>query len=207
MRRALFVATTSLTRAGVEACADFLEAVAPRLGAFWLPLPVELCEGLPADLGPLEKYLEPLLALYYEVDANWRCYGSVEELKRREAAAVRLAALAIKARVFNKIDIEEWDSYFSRRPAKPPAPSLVFGAVGGEGLVICGTYPPNPIETAHEVWHALPPSARAELARWISTYIALITESVNLDEAYFKLIRLGWREKFREIMAVVRSGN
>jgi hypothetical protein len=41
----MFYATTSLTRGGVEACVDFLEAVAPRLPQFWLPLPRELSKS------------------------------------------------------------------------------------------------------------------------------------------------------------------
>ncbi|ABP50824.1 hypothetical protein [Pyrobaculum arsenaticum] len=192
MRRPLFIATTSLTRAGVEACADFLEAVAPRLGAFWLPLPAELCKGLPADLGPLEKYLEPLLALYYEVKANWRCYGSVAELRRKELAAVKLVALVLKAKVFGKIDLAEWDTYFTQRAEAPPKPALAIGTLVQEDGIICGTYPPNPIELAHDRWHQLPPEKKSALAKWIVEYVSMIIESINLDEAYFKLVKRGW---------------
>ncbi|ACB40634.1 hypothetical protein [Pyrobaculum neutrophilum] len=200
MRKALFIATTSLTRSGVEACADFLEATAPRLGEFWLPLPRELCAGRPVDLGPLERYLEPLLALYHEVEADWRCYGSAEDLRRREMATAKLAALVIKARVYGKIDLREWDTYFSRPPSPPPTPSLVFGTVGGEELVICGAHPPNPIEAAHELWHTLTPQKKTELATWITKFIAHIVDSINLDEAYHKLIREGWENTYKTIL-------
>ncbi|AAL64605.1 hypothetical protein PAE3005 [Pyrobaculum aerophilum str. IM2] len=176
---------------------DFLEAIAPKLPEFWLPLPVELCRGRPVELGPLEGYLEPLLNLYYEVRANWRCYSSAEELKRREMAAVKLAALVLKARVYGRVDLREWDAYFSHTPRPPPKPSLVLGAPRGEEVVICGTYPPNPIEVAYEIWGQLAPTQRLELAKWIVKYIAFITESINLDEAYYKLLREGWLITYR----------
>lgn len=196
----MFIATTSLTRSGVEACVDFLEATAPRLGEFWLPLPRELCAGQPVDLGPLEKYLEPLLALYHEVEANWRCYGSAEDLRRREMATARLASLVIKARVYGKIDLGEWDAYFSHPTRPPPTPSLVFGAVRGEEPVVCGAHLPNPIEVGHELWHALTPRRKTELAVWISKFLALIVDSINLDEAYYELIREGWGNAYNAIL-------
>lgn len=180
----------------MEACVDFLEAAAKRLRSVWIPLPQEVCRGEPADLGPLEKYLEPLVALYHEVGAGWRCYGSVAELRRRELAAVRLAALVVKARVYGKVDVEEWDRYFTRGAEKPPRPALALGAVAGEDGVVCGTYPPNPIELAHEVWHKLPRDKKTALARWVAEYVSAIVESVNLDEAYFKLLRKGWAEAY-----------
>ena len=195
-----FYLATSLTLAGVEACVDFLEATAPRLREFWLPLPRELCQGKPVDLGPLERYLEPLLALYYEVKARWRCYSSAEDLRLREMATAKLAALVIKARVYGKIELKEWDAYFSRPTRPPPTPSLVFGAVRGEELVVCGAYPPNPIEVGHELWHALTPQKKTELAVWISKFLALIVDSIDLDEAYYKLIREGWDNAYNAIL-------
>jgi hypothetical protein len=197
----MFYATTSLTRAGVEACVDFLEAVAPRFPQFWLPLPRELCRGEPVDLGPLEKYLEPLVALYHEVEANWRCYETAEDLKRRETAAVRLAALVIKARVYGKIDLKEWDALFRQPPQRPPAPALVFGTPPPhEDVVICGMYPPNPLETAADLWHKLQPAQKLELAKWIVTHVANIVDSINLDEAYLKTMREGWDAAYRRIL-------
>ncbi|MEZ0320212.1 MAG: hypothetical protein ABWK05_09540 [Pyrobaculum sp.] len=192
----MFLAATSLTRIGVEACVDFLEAVSKRLETVWLPLPEEVCRGEPADLGPLEKYLEPLVALYHEVDADWRCYGTAADLRRRELVAVRLAALVVKARVYGKIDVEEWGQHFTPSVEKPPRPALAIGAVAREDGVVCGTYPPNPIELAHEVWHRLHPEKKTELAKWIVEYVSAIIESVNLDEAYFKLMKRGWAEAY-----------
>jgi len=199
----MFYATTSLTRGGVEACVDFLEAVAPRLPQFWLPLPRELCRDQPVDLGPLEKYLEPLLALYHEVEANWRCYETTEDLKRRETAAVRLAALVIKARAYGKIDLKEWDTLFQQPPRQPPAPALVFGPPPPhKDAVICGTYPPNPLETAADLWHKLPPAQKLELAKWVITYVADIVDSINLDEAYLKTTRKGWDTAYHRILTL-----
>jgi hypothetical protein len=196
-----FYAVTSLTRVGVESCVDFLEVVAPRLRQFWLPLPRELCQGRPVDLGPLERYLEPLLALYYEVDAPWQCYETAEDLKRREAGAVRLASLVIKARAYGRIDLSEWDRLFQRTRHEAPTPSLVFGTPPARAdVIICGTHPPNPLEAAADLWHKLPPALRLELAKWVTTYVSNIVESVNLDEAYFKTIRDGWDTAYRRII-------
>ncbi len=199
-----FYAATSLTLAGVEACVDFLEATAPRLREFWLPLPQELCQGKPVDLGPLERYLEPLLALYYEVKTRWRCYETAESLKRREAAAVRLAALVVKARVYGKIDLAEWDGVFQTAKQETPAPALVFGAPRRDA-VLCGTYPPNPLEVAADRWSSLPSELKLELARWIVTYIANIVDSVNLDEAYFKTVKAGWGSAYRLFLTLFNT--
>jgi hypothetical protein len=113
MRRPLFIATTSLTRAGVEACADFLEAIAP--------------------------------------------------VQRAEA---------------------------------PPKPALAIGTLVQEDGVICGTYPPNPIELAHDRWHQLPPERKSALAKWIVEYVSMVIESINLDKAYFKLVKRGWAHAY-----------
>lgn len=196
----MFIATTALTLAGIEACTDFLEAVSPRLKEAWLPLPVEVCRGEHVDLGPLERYLEPLLSLYHEVRGRWRCYGTAEELKRRELAAVKLAALVIKARVYGKIDLAEWDRYFSAPPpAPPPTPALAIGAVPRREYIICGAHPPNPVETAHELWNTLSPRQRLELARWIVKFITAIVESTGIDEAYFKIVREGWPQAYHSL--------
>jgi len=185
----------------VEACVDFLEAVAPRLREFWLPLPRELCRGKPVDLGPLERYLEPLLALYHEVEAQWRCYETAEDLKRRETAAVKLAALVVKARVYGRLDLSEWGQLFQTPAREPPAPALVFGTPPRDA-VICGTYPPNPLETAADLWHDLPPAQKLELAKWVITYVADIVDSINLDEAYLKTTRKGWDAAYRRILSL-----
>ncbi|MFN7105472.1 MAG: hypothetical protein ACK4M3_02645 [Pyrobaculum sp.] len=195
----MFIATTSLTRSGVEACVDFAEAAVKRTKELWLPLPVEICEGKPADLGPLERYLEPLLALIYEVKARWRCYETAESLKQRELAAVKLAALVLKARAYGKIDLQEWDRYFAIEPAQIPKPALAIGKMPTSGDVVCGTYPPNPIEVAAEIWKKLPPGEKKELAQWVVKYLSSIIDSINIDEAYFKLVKASWLETYRKL--------
>ncbi|MCC6020072.1 MAG: hypothetical protein LM577_01700 [Thermoproteaceae archaeon] len=199
-RRHPLVAVTSLTRAGVEACTDFLESISTKFDEFWLPLPREMCEGKPADLGPLEGYLEPLLGLYHEIKARWRCYESVESLKRREVAAVKLAALVIKAKVFERVELREWDGVFPRAAESPPAPSLVFGVPPSGDVTICGTYPPNPLEVASDIWHRLTPEGKLTLVRWIVRYIEQVVSSVNLDEAHYKVLRLGWGDAYRSLL-------
>lgn len=202
----MLIAATALIRTGVEACADFLEVVAPRLPAFWLPLPAEVCAGRPTDLGPLERYLEPLVALYHTVEARWRCYG--ESLRSRALAASRLAALVAKARVFERVDLAEWNRLFSAvAPADPPTPSLAFSPPESSRVVICGAYPPTPVEAAVNYWKALPPEARLRLVGWIVEYISAVVDSASVDEAYFRVLQAGWRVAYREIRAMALSGN
>lgn len=195
----MFIATTSLTRAGVEACVDFAEVAVRRTRELWLPLPVEVCEGRPADLGPLERYLEPLLALIHEVEAEWRCYETTESLRRRELAAVKLAALVLKARAYGKVDLREWDRYFAIEPTQIPRPALAIGKMPTSGDVVCGTHPPNPIELATEIWTELSPEEKRELAQWVVTYVSLIIDSVNIDEAYFKLAKADWPHAYKKL--------
>lgn len=114
---------------------------------------------------------------------------------------MRLAALVIKARAYGKIDLKEWDMLFQQPPQQPPAPALVFGTPPPhKDAVICGTYPPNPLETAADLWHKLPPAQKLELAKWVITYVADIVDSINLDEAYLKTTRKGWDTAYRRIL-------
>jgi hypothetical protein len=116
---------------------------------------------------------------------------------------VRLAALVIKARAYGKIDLKEWDSLFQQPPRQPPAPALIFGTPPPRnGAVICGTYPPNPLETAADLWRDLPPAKKLELAKWVITYVADIVDSINLDEAYLKTTRKGWDAACRRILSI-----
>ena len=114
---------------------------------------------------------------------------------------MRLAALVIKARAYGKIDLKEWDMLFQQPPRQPPAPALIFGTPPPhKDAVICGTYPPNPLETAADLWHKLPPAQKLELAKWVITYVADIVDSINLDEAYLKTTRKGWDTAYRRIL-------
>jgi hypothetical protein len=65
-----------------------------------------------------------------------------------------------------------------------------------------GKYPPNPLETAADLWHDLPPAKKLELAKWVITYVADIVDSINLDEAYLKTTRKGWDAAYRRILSL-----
>ncbi len=190
----MFAAVTSLTRAGVEACVDFAAAVVERVKKLWLHLPPQVCEREPVDLGPLEKYLEPLLYLVHEIKADWRCYGALET-----KTAVKLAALVIKAKVYGKIDIQEWDRHFARGSAETPKPAIAIGKIPKYNDVICGAYPLNPVEFATETWRHLTTEEKRELALWITRYISLVTESIDLDNAYTKLLNEGWADVYHKL--------
>lgn len=198
----MFVATTSLTRSGVESCVDFLESV--RASVVWLPLPVELCMGSFVDLGALEWYLEPLVSLYHAYRGRWRCYGSVEELKRRGWAAAELAALVVKARAFGKVELSEWDALFGVGGRwEVPMPAFDFGVSPGGDVVVCGVYPPSPIETAWGAWGRLDRGRRVELAWWVVRHVSYIVESRDLDEAYAKTVEAGWGSAFWRLLSYV----
>lgn len=187
------VFTTAAVRAGIEACVDLIDAVRERSGPIYLPIPVEVCEGEFVDLGALGWLLEPLLALYHS-GGEWLCYGSLRDIRRRAFASAELAALAVKAKVFGKIDLREWDALFVAPPPEPPRPSLAIGYIG-RGTVICGAPTPTPIELAANLWPRLGDEDKTALAKYITKYIDLIVSSVNLDEAYLRLTSdQGYRE-------------
>ncbi|MEM1924701.1 MAG: hypothetical protein QXR64_03535 [Pyrobaculum sp.] len=196
----MFIALTSFTKSGVESCVDFLESIKAR--TVWLPLPVELCRGEFIDMGPFEKYLEPLVALYHMYRERWRCYESFENLRKKTWAAVDLAALVIKARAYGKIELSKWDALFKTVRRRPlPRPALAFGALLEEDGVVCGVYPPNPVETAWEIWSRLTHRYKLELARWVVDYVSYVVESEELDDAYLKIIERGWDSVFRKLLS------
>lgn len=207
MRRSAedIILTTSATRAGVEACADLVDAVAERAGAFYLPIPREVCEGAEADLGALGWILEPLLYLMHERRRPWRCYGDLEELGRRAYAVAQLAGLAVKAKVFGRIDVDEWGAVMPLGRPEPPKPSLAFGYVGRDA-VVCGAPVPNPLELAYWSWADLAVEYKLDLIKYIVRYMDLVVSSVDLDEAYFKLVE---DEEYRKFASAVvhRVGN
>ncbi len=189
MRRSAedLVLTTASVRAGVEACADLIDAITERVAPFYLPIPEEICRGAPVDLGALGWLLEPLLALYHNKPGRWICYGSLEDLRRRALATARLAGLVVRAKVFGTVDLRQWDSLFLPRRPRPPAPSLAIG-YWGEDLVVCGAPIPTPLELAADFWPALDEDGRRELVGYIVRYIDLLLTSINIDEAYYKLL-------------------
>ncbi|MEL9990377.1 MAG: hypothetical protein QXP98_01500 [Thermoproteus sp.] len=189
MRRGLedLVLTTAAVRAGVEACVDLIEAISDKIGAFYLPIPLEVCRGSPADLGALEWLLEPLLYLYHNVPGRWLCYGSLEDLRRRAFATARLAGLVVRAKVFGTVDLRQWDSIFAIPPPEPPRPSLAIGYIGRD-VVICGAPVPTPLELATSLWSRLRDEEKRRLVRYIVEYIDLLLSSINIDEAYWRLL-------------------
>jgi hypothetical protein len=179
------VLTTSATRIGVEACADFVDAVLDKVQPLYVPIPREVCEGRPADLGSLGWILEPLLYLYHERE-GLICYGGLEELRLRAFATARLAGLAVKAKVFGKIDLDEWDRALLGVAPEPPRPSLAIGYFE-PGVVICGAPIPNPLELAASRWRLLDPEQKMRLAKYIVQFLDIGVSSINIDEAYLKL--------------------
>jgi hypothetical protein len=207
MRRSAedLVLTTAAARFGVEACADLLEAVADRADPIYLPIPTEICEGAFVDLGALGWLLEPLLDLYRHAPGRWLCYGSLDDLRRRALATARLAGLVVRAKVFGSVDLRRWDSLFALPPQEPPRPSLAIG-YWGRYSVICGAPVPTPLELASAFWAELDGAQKRELVEYIVEYIDLLLASINMDEAYSKLLSHGRYLRFADEV-VHRVGN
>lgn len=189
MRRSaedLILATASV-RAGVEACADLADAISERATPFYLPIPEEVCRGALVDLGALGWLLEPLLALYHNRPDKWVCYGSLEDLRKRALATAKLAGLVVKAKVFQSVDLRQWDSLFLSPVQRPPTPSLAVG-YWGKDSVVCGAPVPTPLELAANFWVFLDAEQKRELVGYIVEYIDLLLTSINIDEAYYKLL-------------------
>ncbi|MGC8973342.1 MAG: hypothetical protein ACP5KY_03960 [Thermoproteus sp.] len=207
MRRSAedLILTTAAVRAGVEACVDLVDAVAERVGVLYLPIPVEVCRGAFADLGALRWILEPLLYIYRERPGRWACYGSLEDLRRRAFATARLAGLVVRAKVFGSVDLRQWDLLFASPPYEPPRPSLAIG-YWGRDAVVCGAPTPTPLELAAAFWSTLEEGEKRELVGYVVEYIDLLLSSINIDEAYSRLVADGRYRAFADAV-VHRVGN
>ena len=174
------ILVTSLTRKGVEACADLIYASGIR--KIYVDAPPEAClaqgnKVLNYVLGPVKV----LAASGVEVV----CVGERGELERRAGVAAELAREVIRFKVFGRFDEEAWGKVFSRvkRVAKVPGPLVKFGAVrAGDDAVYCGT-PPTPLDIAAEVWGEVGREERRSLAELVVRYVDELVSSLTVDEA------------------------
>ncbi|MEM3327101.1 MAG: hypothetical protein QXK63_06610, partial [Thermoproteus sp.] len=105
----------------------------------------------------------------------------------RAFATARLAGLVVRAKVFGTVDLRQWDSIFAIPPPEPPRPSLAIGYIGRD-VVICGAPVPTPLELATSLWSRLRDEEKRRLVRYIVEYIDLLLSSINIDEAYWRLL-------------------
>lgn len=219
-----------VTERGVSKLSRLLWELPSSYNNIALPLPSSLClEAVTASSRVLDvalKYMNRaqvrvwsglLLDLFRLVEAfpnlTLRCYLSDNFYEHAEEMGYKLAALVVKAKVFNKIDVREW-----LEPFKPPLKSKInvgnvnvlvadsyswtvraYREYGARELKVADKLIPTPLDllelTAHEY---LKPGNIEEIIAYAVKYLGdYVIRSKDLTEAYDKLVE---DEGYRELL-------
>lgn len=198
-----------LTELGYYKLAEFLRKSARGIPAL-LPISRTLCEEGYVNVNYIPSSLiriwNPVLDLIDSGEVAASCYLELEDLRKNIDIAVRLATLVIKARAYGKIDVSEWLSLLPRElelritrwngllviDRFTEYLLLTKSRVNVDKLIAVDVFAPTPLDLlmliARNVidWKC----SLLDVVKWVIKYVGdLIVGSVDLTEAYIKLVR------------------
>lgn len=217
-----------VTERGVSRLAKRIILLAARYGSIAIPLPEGLCSRIimgsrdtidyalnfmnPSQIRVWSSLFDALRNLVLEEpQVEVLCYASEESYKASEDIGYAIATLVVKARAFNKVDVEEWLDLFKSRGSRESLDKTArllsrYEVVVADGyswayrlsrelpasrILAVDTLIPTPLDlleliALNYVDRSYAGEVVAHAIRYVGEYILL---SATLTEAYDKLLR------------------